>query len=163
YLRSDLITAVREFFYQIEQDRSGEVAYDGFAREIDQDSVVITLNYDVALERALAKAGKWDIGTGYGFTTFADRTASPTAIYKLHGSVNWFQAPMQENPPPIMFARDLRLLGLPRFGRSEGREQWRRDQQFRDADPARPAEEISLGALLVAALGRGGAATARSA
>jgi hypothetical protein len=111
YLRSDLITAVREFFYRIEHDRSGEVAYDGFARKIDQDSLVITLNYDVALERALANAGKWDISTGYGFTTFAARAASPTAVYKLHGSVNWFQAPMQENPPPIMFTRDLTLLG----------------------------------------------------
>src|ERR1035438_991600 len=65
YLRSDLIMAVRELFYRIEQDRSGEVAYDGFARKIDQDSLVITLNYDVALERALGKARKWDIGTGY--------------------------------------------------------------------------------------------------
>jgi len=25
--------------------------------------------------------------------------------------VNWFQTPMQENPPPIMFSRDLKLLG----------------------------------------------------
>jgi len=111
YLRSDLIMAVREFFYWIEQNRSGGVPYEGFARKIDQDSLVITLNYDLALERALAKEGKWDIGTGYGFTAFADRSASPTAIYKLHGSVNWFKAPQQENPPPIMFARDLTLLG----------------------------------------------------
>jgi hypothetical protein len=111
YLRSDLITAVREFFYRIEQERSGETAYDRFARKIDQESLLITLNYDVALERSVVKTGKWDIGTGYGFTAFPDRTASTTAIYKLHGSVNWFQAPMQQNPPPIMFTRDLALLG----------------------------------------------------
>lgn len=85
--------------------------------------MVITLNYDVALERALEKAGKWDVGTGYGFTAFLDRDASPTEIYKLHGSVNWFQTPMQENPPPIMFSRDLKLLGYddltdPRVGRN---------------------------------------------
>jgi hypothetical protein len=72
YLRSDLITALREFFYQKEQNRSGPTAYDRFAaHEIERDSLVITLNYDVALERALAKAGKWDVGTGYGFTAFA--------------------------------------------------------------------------------------------
>ena len=124
YLRSDLIMALREFFYRTEQSRSGQTAYDSFAtQKIDADSVVITLNYDVALERALEKAGKWDVGTGYGFTAFPDRDASPTEIYKLHGSVNWFQTPMQENPPPIMFSRDLKLLGYddltdPRIGRS---------------------------------------------
>src|ERR1022692_2560572 len=81
------------------------------ARRIERDSTVITFNYDVALERALVRAGKWDIGTGYGFTAFRDRAASFTTIYKLHGSVNWFQAPMQQNPPPFMLTRDLKLLG----------------------------------------------------
>jgi hypothetical protein len=112
YLRSDLIMALREFFHQAEQSRTGQTAYDSFAEQkIGSDSLVITLNYDVALERALANAGKWDIGTGYGFTAFAGRDPSPTALYKLHGSVNWFQAPMQDNPPPLMFSRDLKLLG----------------------------------------------------
>jgi len=124
YLRSDLITALREFFFQLEQNRTAQTAYNRFAaQKIDADSLVITLNYDVALERALAKAGKWDVGTGYGFTAFPDRRASATTIYKLHGSVNWFQTPMQENPPPLMFTRDLKLLGHedladPRVGRN---------------------------------------------
>jgi hypothetical protein len=124
YLRSDLIMALREFFYQAELKRTVQTAYDRFATQrIESDSLVITLNYDVALEHALAKAGKWDIGTGYGFTAFAGRDSSPTALYKLHGSVNWFQAPMQENPPPLMFSRDLKLLGYedladPRVGTS---------------------------------------------
>jgi hypothetical protein len=112
YLRSDLIMALREFFYQAEQNRTGPTAYDSFAaQKIESDSLVITLNYDVALERALARAEKWDIGTGYSFRAFPDRPASATTIYKLHGSVNWFQAPLQESPPPLMFSRDLRLLG----------------------------------------------------
>ena len=34
------------------------------ARRIDPASLIITLNYDLALERCLAKAGVWDIGTG---------------------------------------------------------------------------------------------------
>jgi hypothetical protein len=64
----------RELFYQTEQKRSGPTAYDSFAeKRIGSDSTVITLNYDLALERALIKAGKWDIGTGYGYTAFADR------------------------------------------------------------------------------------------
>ena len=123
YLRSDLISAFREYFYEIETARSDENAYDRFARKVESDSLVITLNYDVALERALARAGKWDVGTGYGFTAFRERAASPTTIFKLHGSVNWFQAPMQQNPPPLMFSRDLKLLGYddladPRVGRN---------------------------------------------
>jgi len=111
YLRSDLITAFREYFYEIETHRSGEIAYDRFARKIDADALVITFNYDVALESALVRAGKWDIGTGYGFTAFPERAISATNVYKLHGSVNWFQAPMQEHPPPLIFSRDLKLLG----------------------------------------------------
>ena len=125
YLRSDLITAFREFFYQIEQNRSEPTAYDSFASQrITPESTVITFNYDVALERSLAKAGKWDVGTGYGYTFFQGRTSSPTIVYKLHGSVNWFQAPMQQNPPPYVLKRDLVLLGYddlsdPRLGESD--------------------------------------------
>jgi len=121
YLRSDLISAFREYFHEIETNCNGEIVYDSFARRIDPASLIITLNYDVALERSLAKAGKWDIGTGYGFTAFTGREASPTTVYKLHGSVNWFQAPMQDQPPPVLFTRDLKLLGYdnlsdPRLG-----------------------------------------------
>ncbi len=112
YLRADLITALREFFYQTEQGRTPAIAYDAFAkRRIEMGSAVLTLNYDVALERALVKVGKWDIGNGYGYDAFEGRDPSPTTLYKLHGSVNWFQTPLQENPPPVMFARDLALLG----------------------------------------------------
>ena len=111
-LRSDLISAFRDFFYHIEQNRSEPTAYDWFAsRRMTPDSTIITFNYDVALERALARAGKWDVGTGYGDTFFQGRTSSPTTVYKLHGSVNWFQRPMQENPPPHILKRDLALLG----------------------------------------------------
>ncbi len=111
YLRSDLIMAFREYFYEIESARTSEIAYDRFADRIAADDLVITLNYDIALERALAKAGKWDIRTGYGFAAFGRHPPSMTKIYKLHGSVNWFQAPMQGAPPPLMFPRDLKLLG----------------------------------------------------
>jgi hypothetical protein len=59
YLRSDLISALREFFYQAERSRSGPTAYNSFAAQrIGPDSLVITLNYDVALERAARESGK---------------------------------------------------------------------------------------------------------
>jgi hypothetical protein len=121
-LRSDLISAYREFFYQTEERRVGTNAYDSFAtHRLAPESVVITLNYDVALERALRNAGKWDIGDGYGFTAFPNRTPSPTKVYKLHGSVNWFQEPVRDEPPPLMFPRDFAILGYdalvdPRIG-----------------------------------------------
>jgi hypothetical protein len=50
YLRSELIQALREFFYQTEQNGSGPIAYDIFGEHrIGPDSTVISFNYDVAL------------------------------------------------------------------------------------------------------------------
>ena len=113
YLRSDLISAFREFFYQTEELRNEPNAYDSFAQQkTGPDSSVITFNYDIALERALAKAGKWDVGTGYGFPFLPNRLASKVTAYKLHGSVNWFKHPINDVPPPVIFKRDLGLLGF---------------------------------------------------
>lgn len=125
YLRSDLISAFREFFYQTAELRTEPNAYDTFtARKADLDSIIITFNYDIALERALAKAGKWDIGNGYGFPFLPERSASKMILYKLHGSVNWFKEPTNNLPPPVIFKRDLALLGYehladPRLGGNE--------------------------------------------
>ena len=112
YLRSDLIGAFREFFCQTEELRTQPNAYDSFARRTTgPDSSIITFNYDIALERALAKAAKWDIGNGYGFSFLPNRPASEVTVYKLHGSVNWFKEPINDVPPPVIFPRDLSLLG----------------------------------------------------
>ena len=111
-LRGDLVSAVREFFYDLESHRAADAAYDCFAQQrVSEDDTLITFNYDVSLESALKRAGRWDIGSGYGFTMFADRPRSSLTLFKLHGSVNWFQAPMQNALPPLMFSRDLELLG----------------------------------------------------
>jgi len=111
-MRDDLLIAVREFFFDVESHRSEETAYDRFARHrVSPNDTLITFNYDVALDRALAGAGTWDIGWGYGFPIFTERPRSPLTLFKLHGSVNWFAAPMQSAPPPLMFPRDLELLG----------------------------------------------------
>ena len=97
---------------ETEDKRGGATGYDSFAtRKVSADSSIITFNYDVALERALTTAGKWDVGTGYGYIAIPDREPSPITVFKLHGSVNWFQAPMQGQPPPYMFPRDFRVLG----------------------------------------------------
>src|ERR1022692_4946129 len=113
YLRSDLISKFREFFYEIEKKRFNTAAYDTFARhKVSPGSSIITFNYDVALERSLAKHEKWDIGNGYGFQFLADRPPSTVKVYKLHGSVNWFKSPVYDVPPPVIFTRDLQLLGF---------------------------------------------------
>jgi hypothetical protein len=112
YLRSDIISALREFFYETENTRSGPAAYDNFAQhKVALDSSIITFNYDVALESALAKVGKWDVGHGYGFPFLPDRLPSTLKVYKLHGSVNWFKHPVHDVAPPVIFTRDLQLLG----------------------------------------------------
>ena len=115
YLRDDLASAVREFFRDLESSRTEPTAYDRFARQYASvDDIFITFNYDIALERALRGERKWDIGTGYGFPLFTDRPPSPTTVFKLHGSVNWFQYPMQqEDASPLVFRNDLELLGYP--------------------------------------------------
>jgi hypothetical protein len=113
YMRTALVRAFREFFYQTEIKRPEPTGYDSFAaRKLRSDSTLITFNYDVALERALAKTGKWDIGSGYGFPAFPERVDSPVKVFKLHGSVNWYQHPLQKDGPPFMFSRDLKLLGF---------------------------------------------------
>jgi hypothetical protein len=86
YLRNDLISAFREMFYSIEENRCGENAYDSLARAADAGSGFITFNYDVALERALAQAAKWDVAGGYWFNAFSDRKSSSSIVHKLHGS-----------------------------------------------------------------------------
>lgn len=53
--------------------------------------IVLTFNYDDALETALKRAGKWAVWDGYGFPIDAERaTGSPVTVLKLHGSVNWW-------------------------------------------------------------------------
>ncbi len=67
------------------------VGYEHFAmRCINPGDCVISFNYDVSLERELRKAGKWDIGDGYGFPVCPERIVpSPVKVLKLHGSTNW--------------------------------------------------------------------------
>lgn len=121
YLRSDLISAFREYFYDIEEHRSEPTVYESLAGRLAAESTIITFNYDLALERAFRKAGRWDVGSGYGYLAFSGRPISATTIFKLHGSVNWFKGPIQGAPPPVIFSRDMKLLGYedvadPRIG-----------------------------------------------
>ena len=85
-LLSDLKEAIRDHFDAI---RSGPaVLYDSLACHIQPSDIVITFNYDLAVERALRSAGLWDIKTGYGFPIELGDTLSPVEVLKLHGSTN---------------------------------------------------------------------------
>lgn len=66
--------------------------YDQFARErVQTDDIIITFNYDLACERALNTAGKWEISDGYGFLSGINAVLpSSTKILKLHGSTDWW-------------------------------------------------------------------------
>lgn len=113
YLRSDLVGAFRDYFYEVESTRTTPTGYEYFARSCANSQVgLVTFNYDIALERALAGAGRWDIGTGYGFTFRDDRPRSPLVVHKLHGSTNWFKRAFSNDPCPIIFGPDLALLGF---------------------------------------------------
>ena len=64
--------------------------YRHFANEVVQPGdIVISLNYDVSLDRELRRAGKWQISDGYGFDF--GMTALPRStvkLLKLHGSTD---------------------------------------------------------------------------
>jgi hypothetical protein len=69
------VSAVREFFYYIEAHKSDETAYDKFAQHhVSHLDTLITFNYDVSLERALKRAGMWDIGSGLRIPAVREQT-----------------------------------------------------------------------------------------
>ncbi|MGA9390463.1 MAG: hypothetical protein WBV69_08460 [Candidatus Sulfotelmatobacter sp.] len=54
-----------------------------------QDAV-ITLNYDVSLDRELQRSGKWQALDGYGFAVGQGVPGTSSCrLLKLHGSANW--------------------------------------------------------------------------
>jgi len=139
YAIRDMRIMIPEFFRSLRQQPAGH--YERLARErIQPGDVVITLNYDLALERELRRAGLWEIGDGYGFSLGIDGIPrSQVTILKLHGSANWlevvfsgmkgvFQAPPDTfGSRPVVFPGGVRVLklfrgrarpsGAPRHGR----------------------------------------------
>ncbi|MHB8526265.1 MAG: SIR2 family protein [Candidatus Acidiferrales bacterium] len=88
-LREAVKRMIPQYFNSL-RSRPAEL-YDIFAADVlAPGDVVITFNYDLALDRALKRSDKWSIGDGYGFAVniipFGD---SPCKLFKLHGSANW--------------------------------------------------------------------------
>lgn len=71
-------------------------AYIEFAKRLQSDDLVITFNYDILLERALARVGKpfrlfpsrYSSVGEYGATV--DTSREEVIVLKVHGSVDWF-------------------------------------------------------------------------
>ncbi len=125
YVLSSLIEALLRYFDSIRM--APTPLYDRLAKLLQDDDVAVTLNYDLAIERALRVAGKWDVSTGYGFWV-GKPNASKVGVLKLHGSTNWrallfegrsgfFVGGSQSlgDRPVLYFRPDLEYLGYPAF------------------------------------------------
>ncbi len=121
----DLGSAISFFFNSI-RNRPAEL-YDHFASaHVSSGDVVITFNYDLAVERSLKAAEMWDVNDGYGKALAQGSRETPpskVSILKLHGSTNWwgslfngvtgYSATQSSvgNRPLLFFEPDFHFLG----------------------------------------------------
>lgn len=81
------------FFFNSIRHQPAEL-YDRLAMErIRPGDVVITFNYDLAVERSLRTAGLWEVSDGYGRPFNLNLPTVPgtkVRVLKAHGSTNWW-------------------------------------------------------------------------
>ena len=80
---------VRAYFKSIHDSRREAPLYAAFANAIVKGDVVVTFNYDTALENELVQRSKFCVRDGYGFTVNWDEPDSDVLVLKPHGSINW--------------------------------------------------------------------------
>jgi hypothetical protein len=80
-----------------------------FAESNNEEDLILTFNYDLALEKALWKVNRWTPNEGYirvsDFEVLEDKAKlakSPVRLLKLHGSLNWL-------PPQVLPKENLRI------------------------------------------------------
>ncbi len=76
---------VRAYFKSIHDSHRGAALYEAFARTVNKGDVVLTFNYDTALENELIRAGKFCVREGYGCPRFCARRLSKTPSRCEHG------------------------------------------------------------------------------
>ena len=77
------------WFSEIRNSRIAN-SYACFANHVvESGDCIVTFNYDASLERELKRAGKWEIGDGYGFDVDGFSRGSLVKVLKLHGSAGW--------------------------------------------------------------------------
>jgi hypothetical protein len=84
--------AIPELFHDLRHNTSlARDLYYALAQErIKPEDTVVTFNYDLACERALHRAGLWEVSDGYGFDLGVEWIpSSKVRVLKLHGSTNW--------------------------------------------------------------------------
>ena len=83
----------RGFFKDIhsKKKRGGARLYRDFAGKVEPGDVIVTFNYDVALENELFPAGRFRVRGGYGRAMALEwpEGKSSVVVLKLHGSINW--------------------------------------------------------------------------
>jgi hypothetical protein len=97
-LRHTLTCIILRYFDSL-RSHPAEV-YETFAKNVlTPGDAMITFNYDIALESALMRSGKWSVGNGYGFTIdVGSFGTSACKFLKLHGSTNWRGQLFQNRP-----------------------------------------------------------------
>jgi hypothetical protein len=117
--------------------RTGQAPlYRDFAKRVQKDDVIVTFNYDVALENELIRTKLFRVRGGYGSSLPVEWTEdnSDVVVLKPHGSINWngwLGAPGVFTPGdrlrdhPIVDNKDPVLVGYParvldeRFGNGQ--------------------------------------------
>lgn len=108
--RSILLWALEHYFaWRHQEDREGskEKEWDSlraFGEKLEPGDIVITFNYDAAVERILLRQGKWSPKDGYGFelafqeSRHDEKSArfdkSPIVVLHLHGATGGYRRPM---------------------------------------------------------------------
>ena len=110
-----LTCALQERFAEIRENPAH--AYEQFcAHVVSPGDCILTFNYDVSVDRELRRAGKWNVGDGYGFTIPNLPDKSPVKILKLHGSSNWLASLWTSfgngfGPRPVLSDGEMGFLG----------------------------------------------------
>lgn len=89
HLRNQIASMIPSYFNSLRSQPAD--LYDIFADQVlAPRDLVITFNYDLALDRALRRSNKWSIRDGYGFEVdITSLGSSSCKLLKLHGSTNW--------------------------------------------------------------------------
>ena len=95
-------------------DNSVAPLYADFAdRIVRAGDVVITFNYDDALDRELKRTGKWDVfSQGYGFPFGNGKQKWGVPLLKLHGSMNWVWNPFGGARGDSVFFVERAFVGI---------------------------------------------------
>ncbi|MGB8006809.1 MAG: hypothetical protein WCF48_06730 [Terriglobales bacterium] len=106
--RRILLWALEQYFSVRHEDDNSESkewnSLKTFGEKLEPGDVVITFNYDAALERVLLGQGKWSPKNGFGFELVFQKSKfeneqtefceSKILVLHLHGATGWYRRPL---------------------------------------------------------------------